>query len=121
MVEIALFPPGDVTQEAGEDRAMDGLVSGIAFTEPDRFDVIEGVMELGVKVLPFAHAEIGEEIGLAELPPLALGTERLPLIVNGIPQIEQGEKIGLWVGEALVSGVRGISLVQRAFARVLNA
>ena len=50
-----------------------------------------------------------------------LRAEPLPLVVNGVPDVEQREKIGLRIGEALVGRGRGVLLLQRTLARVLNA
>ena len=41
--------------------------------------------------------------------------------MNGVPDIEQGEKIRLRIGELFVGGGGGVLLIQRTLARILNA
>ena len=75
-VEIALFATGDVADQTGQDRAMDGVVGGVAFVDAgQRAEVVERVVELGVKVLPLAHPEIGEKVLTAEPAALALAAK----------------------------------------------
>ena len=100
---------------------MDRLVSGVAFVELERAQIIERVVQLRVKVLPFAHPQIGEKALLAEFPPLALRPQPFPLVVDGVPDVEQREKVGLRIGEPFVGGGGGFLLVERTLARVLDA
>src|SRR5581483_11640677 len=58
---------------------------------------------------------------LAEFAPLVLSSERLPLIVDGIPNIEQSQEVGAGIGETLVRGAGGVLVIERPFAGVLNA
>ena len=48
-----------MADQPGEDRAVDRIVGGIAFIEPERAQIIQGVVQLRVNVLPFAHSQIG--------------------------------------------------------------
>jgi hypothetical protein len=81
---------------------MNWLVKSAAITHPHGPQILECVVELGVKVLPLAHAEVRQEIGFAEFSALALSAQGFPLIVDSVPNVEQGEEIGFGVGEAFV-------------------
>ena len=100
---------------------MDRVVSGVALVELERAQILERVVQLRVQVLPLAHAQVGKKVLLAELPPLALRAQPFPLVVDGVPDVEQREEVGLRIGEALVRGGGGVLLLERAFARVLDA
>ncbi len=100
---------------------MNGFVGGVALVQADGAQLLEGVVKLRVEVLPLAHAQVGKEVGFAELAALVLGAQGFPLVVDGVPDIEQGEEIRLRIHEALVRGIGGVFLVERAFARVLDA
>ncbi len=121
LVGIAILEAGDVADQAGEDGAMNGVIGGVAVVELDSADVGEGVVELGVNVLPFAHSEVGKETCFAEFAALALGAEAVPFLMHGMPDVEEGKEIGLGAGELLVRGGGGVALVEGAFTRVLNA
>ena len=86
---VALLQTRDMPDQPGENRAMDRVVSGAAFIELERAQIIERVVQLGINVLPLAHAQVGKKALLAELPPLALGPQPVPLVVNRVPDIEQ--------------------------------
>ena len=121
LVIVPVLEARDMADQPGEDRAMDRVVSGVAFVEPERAQVIERVVQLGINILPFAHAQVGKKALLAELPPLALRPQPVPLVVHGVPDVEQREKVGLRVGELLVGRGRRVLLLQRTLARVLDA
>ena len=74
-----------------------------------------------MQVLPFAHAQVGKKVRFAEFPALALRAEALPLVVHGVPDFQQREKIRLRIGETFVRGGRGIFLVEWSLARILDA
>ena len=78
-------------------------------------------MQLCVEILPLHHAQVGEKVLAAELPALALRAQLFPLVMDGVPDIEQGEKIRLRIVEAPVRGQSGFLLIERSFARVLDA
>ena len=67
---------------------MDRIVSRIAFVELERAKIIQGVVQLRINILPFTHAQVGQKTLLAELPPLTLRPEPVPLVVNRVPNIE---------------------------------
>jgi hypothetical protein len=110
-----------MADQPGEDRAMDRVVSGVAFVELERAQILQRVVQLGINVLPFAHPQVGKKALLAELPPLALRPQPVPLVVNGVPDVEQREKVGLRIGELFVGRGRRVLLLQRTLARILNA
>ena len=89
LVTVALHPQGNVAQQARQDGPVDGGVIRVALVEVDGAQVLEGAVQLRVKVLPFAHSQIGQEIRLAEPPALALRPERLPLVVDSVPDIKE--------------------------------
>ena len=97
------------------------IVSGVAFVQLERAQIIERVVQLRVNVLPFAHPQVGKKALFAEFPPLTLRPQPIPLVMNGVPNIEQREKIGLRIGELFVRRGRRVLLIQRTFARILNA
>ena len=74
-----------------------------------------------MQVLPFAHAQVREEVLPAELPPGALGAQRFPLVVHPIPKSEQRQEVGLRMHEAAVRFVGCLALVEWALAGILNA
>ncbi len=100
---------------------MDRIVSGVAFIEPERAQIIQRVVQLGINILPFAHPQVGKKALLAELPPLALRPQPVPFVMNRVPDVEQREKVGLRVGELLVGRGRRFLLLERSLARILNA
>src|SRR5205085_1003682 len=112
---------GHVADQSGENRAMNGVVSGVAFIELQRAEIIERVVELRVKILPLAHAQIRKEMLFAEATSGALRAQFLPLIVNGIPDVEQREEVGTRIVEPFMRGHSGLFLVHWTFARILDA
>ena len=71
---------------------MDSIVGSVAFVELECPEIVEGVVQLRINILPFAHPQVGKKALFAELPPLTLRREPIPFIVNGGPDIEQREK-----------------------------
>ena len=72
-----------------------------------------------MQVMPFAHAHEGQELGLTAVAQLV--PRQLPrLLVVIVPQVEQGQKIGLLVAETAMLLVGGLLSVQRSLARILN-
>src|SRR5690606_30644811 len=147
-VLIAFFTSRDVANQAGENRTVDGVVvrvvkrsAGLRLGVLPRGEVLctgsgdwhfagagawgveifKNIAELGMQILPLAHAEIGKKILTTEFPPLILRAEFFPFVVNGVPDVEQREEIGLRISESLVCCGSGFFLIERTFARVLNA
>ncbi|SAF75120.1 Uncharacterised protein [Enterobacter kobei] len=57
--------------------------------------------QLSVDILPLAHAQVVEEIHAALAAELVRG-ERFLLLAEIVPQVHEGEEIGLFVVEATV-------------------
>lgn len=73
--------------------------------------------QLGVDVLPLAHAQIVKKIDPALAAEL-IRRQRLLLLAEVVPQIDEGEEIGLFIVEAAMFFVRGLLFVHRPLARV---
>jgi hypothetical protein len=71
--------------------------------------------QLAVDVLPLAHSQIVEELGLAE-PAEGAGPEFALLVFEVVPEIEQGEKVARGVGELGVMLVGLLAAFERALA-----
>ena len=79
----------------------------------------QNVAKLFVDVVPFAHADEREEIGLAQLAQLAR-REVFRLRVVPVPQVQKRKEVGAFFAEFAL-GVVGLLLhVERALARVLD-
>ncbi|MNV06133.1 hypothetical protein D3C71_964950 [compost metagenome] len=75
--------------------------------------------QLGVDILPLAHAQIVKIFDLTLAAEL-VRRQRLLLLAEVIPQVHKGEEIGLFVVETLMFFIGRLLFVHRAFARVLN-
>ena len=100
---------------------MNRFVGRVALVQLEAAERFEGVVQLCVEILPLHHAQVGEKVLAAELPALALRAQLFPLVMHGVPDVEQGEKIRLRIVEAPVRGQSGFLLIERSFARVLDA
>src|SRR3954467_8758852 len=100
---------------------MDGFILGIAFVKPNRAEIFQCIVKLGIEVLPFAHAEIRKKMFAAEFPALVLGAQGFPLVVDRVPNVKQREEIGSGIIETPVGGHGCILFVQRSLAGILNA
>ena len=76
--------------------------------------------QLLVQLAPFAHAQVREKILVTPLHQLFVAQAALAFALKRIPNIQIGQKIGLFVGKAFVRFVGGFARFQRALARVLN-
>ena len=92
---------------SGFDRAASPTV------EPERLR--RAARELPVHVLPLAHAQVVEVLGLAQ-PPERAAAELALLLLEVVPEVEQGEEVARRVGEAGVQLV-GLRRASRAAAR----
>ena len=70
-------------------------------------------------VLPLAHAQVVEELGLAQTAKGA-GTELFLLLLEVVPEVQQREEVARRVGKARVLSVGLLAAFERAFTRVLN-
>ena len=77
-------------------------------------------VQLAVDVGPLAHAQRGEEVGVAGLNQLAVRLLVLDFVVVPLPKFEPGEEFGFFVGELLVRRVGRALLLLRPLARVLR-
>ena len=109
----------DVAKQAGEQRTVDGVVIGRKLVFLPTVLRRQRV-QLIVNVVPLAHAQRREEILMAGLHQLAVRFLVLQLAFVPLPELEPGEKFGLFVGEFLVRGVSRALLFLRPFARVLR-
>ena len=75
--------------------------------------------QLGVDILPFAHAQIVEIIGTTQATE-GVGRKRLLLLAKIIPQIYKREEVGFFVVEATMFFVRCLLFIHRTLARILN-
>ncbi|MNE39134.1 hypothetical protein D3C80_1330680 [compost metagenome] len=75
--------------------------------------------QLGVDILPFAHAQIVQVFGPAQTTK-RIGRQRFLLLAEIIPQIHKREEIRLFVVETTVHFVGRLLFVHRTLARVLN-
>ena len=136
VVAVFLVAGGDVAQEAGEDAAVNGAVAGgaggklgggavgggDAVEDGRHLEVLAGfedVEELRVDIAPLADAGVAEEVIAAEAAEAGLG-EAFELVVEGFPDGEEGEEIGVGVDEAAVGGVGLFAGVHGAVAGVLD-
>ena len=70
-------------------------------------------------VLPLPDAEVVEVLAPAQ-PPERARTELLPLVPQVAPQVEEGDEVGVGVGEAPVVGGGRLLLAGRALPRILD-
>ena len=75
--------------------------------------------ELAVEVLPLAHAQVVEVLGLAHAAERA-ARELALLLLEVVPEVEQGEEVARRVDEAGVEAVGLLAPLERPLARVLD-
>ena len=80
-------------------------------------DPLRRLAQLRHEVLPLAHAQVVEELGVAALAELVAGEAEL-LLAQVAPEVHEREEVGALVGEARVESVRLLALVGRPLARV---
>ena len=108
----------DVRQQTGQQRSMD-LAIFRRLTVDRQAKLFHHLAQLGVDVLPLAHAQIVKKIDPALAAEL-IRRQRLLLLAEVVPQIDEGEEIGLFIVEAAMFFVRGLLFVHRPLARVLD-
>ena len=108
----------NVGQQAGQQRDMNFAVLR-RFAVHRNAQLFHHLPKLGIDILPLAHAQVVEEIHPALAAEL-VRRERLLLLAEVVPQVHEGEEIGLFVVEAAVLFVRGLLFVHRTLARILN-
>ena len=108
----------NVGQQAGQQRDMNLAVLRRLAVDRNA-QLFHHLAQLGVDVLPLAHAQVVEEIHAALAAELVRG-ERFLLLAEIVPQVYEGEEVGLFVVEATMLFVRRLLFVHRTLARVLN-
>ena len=68
---------------------MNRLIGRVAFVEFQCAQILKGVMQLRVQVLPLAHSQVREELLAAEFAALVLRAQFFPLVVNRVPNVKQ--------------------------------
>ena len=106
----------DVGEQAGQQRRVDLARLGGRLVALDA-DLAGGLAQLGDEVLPLAHAQVVQVLGLAALAEL-VARERALLLAQVAPQVEVGEEVRAVVGEAGVRLVGLRALLDRTLARV---
>ena len=90
----------NVGQQAGQQRDMNFAVLR-RFAVHRNAQLFHHLPKLGIDILPLAHAQVVEEIHPALAAEL-VRRERLLLLAEVVPQVHEGEEIGLFVVEATV-------------------
>ncbi len=96
-------------QQTGQQRSMD-LAIFRRLTVDRQAKLFHHLAQLGVDVLPLAHAQIVKKIDPALAAEL-IRRQRLLLLAEVVPQIDEGEEIGLFIVEAAMFFVRGLLFV----------
>ena len=112
----------DVVDQAREQALVDlgvELVERLLGLRLRRVVAADHVGDLPIDRLPFLHAQIGDEMFLAQLAQLAVRGGGTPLLV-ALPEIQQGEEVGLRMPPFGVLEPRGVLLIRRHFMRVLH-
>ncbi|MNG80788.1 hypothetical protein D3C79_394270 [compost metagenome] len=108
----------DVRQQPGEQRGMHAAVIGrLAVNRQPQF--FHHLAQLGVDILPFAHPQVVKEIIAAQPTELAGGVLFL-LLFQVVPQVNVGQEVRVFVGEAAVFLVRRLLFVHRPLSRILD-
>ncbi|CCJ85820.1 putative periplasmic protein kinase ArgK and related GTPases of G3E family [Cronobacter dublinensis 582] len=108
----------DMRQQAGEERGVH-LAITCRFAVYRNAELFHHLAQLGVDILPLAHAQIVKVIGAAQTAELVRG-ERLLLLAEVVPQVHERQEIGLFIVEAAVFFIGRLLFIQRALARILN-
>ena len=82
---------------------------------------LHGILQLRVDVDPFAHAQVGKEIGFAKLAHLSLLLQGLELRVVGVPNVQQRQEVRSGVDKPAMRQVRRFLSVHGALSWILNA
>ncbi|MND85517.1 hypothetical protein D3C80_774450 [compost metagenome] len=84
--------------------------------DPQLFDHLT---QLGIDILPLAHAQIVQIFGPAQTTK-RIGRQRFLLFAEIIPQIHKREEIRLFVLETTVHLIGSLLFIHRTLARILN-
>ena len=104
----------DVRQQAREQGGVDAALVGFGGRLAERHaQPAGGAAELAVQVLPLADAQVVQELALDRAAEL-VAAQHLLLLAEVAPQVEQGEEVGVLVGEPGVQLVGGLLVIGRA-------
>ena len=108
----------DMRQQTGQQRGVNfAILRRLAVhRQPELF---HHLTQLGIDILPLAHAQVVEEIDPALAAELVRG-ERFLLLAQVVPQVDERQEVGLFIVETAMFLVRGLLLVHWPLARVLN-
>ena len=110
----------DVGQQPGEQRGVDALLVGLGGRLADRHpEPAGGAAQLAVQVLPLPDPQVVQELALHRAPEL-VAAQRLLLLAEVAPQVEQRQEVGVLVGEPGVQLVGGLLVLGGPLARVLD-
>ncbi|MNH06204.1 hypothetical protein D3C79_655650 [compost metagenome] len=109
----------DVAEQAGQQGAVHRL-------EVRRLRValeaqlFHRLAQLEVDVLPLAHPQVGEKLLLAQAAE-RVAAQQVLLLFQVVPQVDEGEEVGLLILEAAVLLVGGLLLLHGPLAGILDA
>ena len=98
----------DVAEQAGKQRAVDGVVGGwLGHCSRVLQPIVLGsdAMQLRVNIPPFAHTQRRQIVFVARLHQLSLRFLVYEFALIPLPKLEPGEKFGLLIGKFFVRGV----------------
>ncbi len=108
----------DVRQQTGQQRGMDLAI--FRWLAVDRqAKLLHHLAQLGIDILPLAHAQIVQIIDPALTAEL-IRRQGFLLFAEIVPQVHKGEEVRLFIVKAAVFFVRGLLFVHRPLARILN-
>ena len=108
----------DVRQQTGQQRGVNfAILRRLAIDR--QAELFDHLTQLGVDILPLAHAQVVEKIDPALAAELVRG-ERFLLLAQVVPQVDERQEVGLFVVEAAVFLVGRLLLVHWPLARILN-
>ena len=104
----------------GEQRGVDAALVGLGGRLADgHAEPAGGAAQLAVQVLPLADAQVVQELALDRAPEL-VAAQRVLLLAEVAPEVEQGEEVGVLVGEPGVQLVGRLLVLGGPLARVLD-
>ena len=84
------------------------------------FELLAHFAQLGDQILPLAHAQPTQVLGLADAA--QRGIARLAIrLEHAVPQVQRGQEITGWIGIPVVDPIRLLTVLVGTFARILQA
>src|SRR3954447_9474806 len=105
-------------QEAGQQRLMNAIWM-CRFRATLDAELGGRLAQLPEEILPFANAQVIEELALAQ-PTELTRRHRSLLLAQVVPQFDEREEVRSRHDEAAMRFIRHLLLVQRTFARILD-